>query len=163
MKNITKLSKLAKSTWKNCFFSIRRLYEAIIISQIIYCCSMWYTPPRKKSHKKWMLKNLRNIQAKVLKIIIKAFKATTKSALNIKVYVLSIKQRLKKLINDIMLRIIITSLYKNIINKRFKKQKRKRISLKKLNFKFKKRIEMKSKSIKKIKSFIILLGIWIYD
>ena len=102
-----------------------------------------------------MLKNFRNIQTRILKIITKTFKATTKSALNIKVYVLSIKQRLKKLINDIMLRIIVTSLYKNIINKRFKKQKRKRTSLKKLTFKFKKRIEMKSKNIKKIKSFII--------
>ena len=102
-----------------------------------------------------MLKNFRNIQVKVLRMIIKAFKTTTKSTLNIKVYVLSIKQQLKKLINDIMFRIIITSLYKSIINKRFKKQKRKRTSLKKLIFKFKKRIEMKSKSIKKIKSFII--------
>ena len=103
-----------------------------------------------------MLKNFRNIQTRALKIITKTFKTTTKLALNIKVYVLSIKQRLKKLINDIMLRIIITSSYKNIINKQFKKQKRKRTSLKKLIFKFKKRIEIKSKSIKKIKSFIIL-------
>ena len=90
-----------------------------------------------------------------MKIITKTFKAITKLTLNIKVYVLSIKQRLKKLINDIMFRIIITSLYKNIINKRFKKQKQKRTSLKKLTFKFKKRIEMKSKNIKKIKLFII--------
>ena len=68
-----------------------------------------------------MLKNFRNIQIKTLKIITKAFKTTVKLTLNIKVYVLSIKQRLKKLINDIMLRIVITSLYKNIINKQFKK------------------------------------------
>ena len=48
MKSITKLSKLTESTWKNCFLSIRRLYEVIIISQIIYCCSMWYTSSKKK-------------------------------------------------------------------------------------------------------------------
>ena len=90
-----------------------------------------------------MLENLRNIQVKALRVVTRAFRATTKSALNIEAYVLSIKQRLEKFINNIMLCILVIPLYKNIINKRFKKRKRRQTSLKTLTFRFRNRTEIR--------------------
>ena len=101
-----------------------------------------------------MLENLQIIQVKTLKIITKIFRVTAKAALNIKIYMLSIKQCLKKFINDIMLRIIVISFYKYVINKKFKAQNKKIILLKTLIVKFKKHTNIKTKNIKKIKSFV---------
>ena len=67
-----------------------------------------------------MFKNLQIIQVKTLRIITKVFRVTAKATLNIKIYILSIKQRFKKFINNIMFRIIIISFYKYVINKKFK-------------------------------------------
>ena len=104
-----------------------------------------------------MFKNLQIIQIKTLKIITKVFRVTTKTTLNIKTYILLIKQRFKKFINDIMLRIIIILFYKYVINKKFKTQNKRIILLKTLIIKFKKHTNIKAKNIKKKKSFVEIL------
>ena len=153
-KSITGLTKLAGSTWGGCVLSIRRLYEAIVIPQITYCCSVWYTPPGEEGHKRWMLEDFRNIQARALRVVTGAFRATAKSALDIEAYVLPIKQCLEKLTNDTMLRIVATPSYKSIIGKRSRKQERRRTPLEKLTSRFRKRTGMKPGSIEKLEPFI---------
>ena len=56
--------------------------------------------------------------------------------------------------NDIMLRIVITSFYKQIISKRFKIHNKKTTSLKMLTVNFKKLIDIKARNIKKVVFFI---------
>ena len=101
-----------------------------------------------------MLENLQIIQVKTLRIMTEAFRVTTKAALDVEIYMLPIKQRLEKLINDIMLRIMITSFYKYVIDRRFKAQNRRITSLKTLIAKFRRHTDIKARNIEKVESFV---------
>ena len=107
---------------------------------------------RKSKYIYWQF--LQIIQARILKVMTKVFRVTTKATLNVKIYMLSIKQRFEKLINDIMFRIVITSFYKHVINKKFNTQNRRITLLKTLIVKFKKHASIKARNIKKIESFV---------
>ena len=101
-----------------------------------------------------MLEDFRVIQVRALKVITKGFRVTARAALDIEAYVLFIKQRFEKLTNDTMLRIMTTSFYKQIINKRFKAHNKRTTSLKMLTVSFRKLIDIRTRNIKKIVLFI---------
>ena len=153
-KSVTELFKLIDFAWKNNLLIIRRIYEAVIVSQMIYDCSVWYTSIKETNHKRWMLENLQIIQVKALRLMTEVFRITTRAALNVEIYMLSIKQRFEKLINDIMLRIMITSFYKYVIDRKFKTQNRRITSLKTLIAKFRKHTNIKARNIEKIEPFV---------
>ena len=60
-------------------------------------------------------KELINVQYKTIRVITKTFKVTTRMTLNIKTHVLLINLQLNKLIIDVVLRIVTSSSYNNII------------------------------------------------
>lgn len=60
-KSITALSCLAGSIWGRKLKSIRLLYQSIVITQLTYCCSVWYPPPNEPGHRKYVLKSLQLI------------------------------------------------------------------------------------------------------
>ena len=57
---------------------------------------------------------MKNIQTKTTKIISKIFRSTTKTALNIELYLLSIQNQINIVFYDAMLKIIISSTYSYI-------------------------------------------------
>jgi hypothetical protein len=76
---------------------IRKIYKRVVIPQITYACSIWSnasTPMKPYTQK--TLNMLQNIQAKAARTITGAFRATAKPALNIKTYLLPIKQLIWK-------------------------------------------------------------------
>ena len=123
-KSIVAIAKLAGSTWGGCLLSIRQIYEAIVIPQLTYCCSVWYSPHGTKNHRKWMLTALQTVQARALRVVTGAFKATPRPALDIEANVIPIKQRLEKLTYNTMLRIASTPTYNRIIEGRSKRRHR---------------------------------------
>ena len=46
---------------RNSVLIIRRIYEAVVVSQMIYNCSIWYTSIEKTNHKRWMFENLQRL------------------------------------------------------------------------------------------------------
>ncbi len=60
--SITALSCLAGSLLGGKLKTIRALYQAIVIPQITYCCSVWFSPPGLPSHQKYIFKSLQTIQ-----------------------------------------------------------------------------------------------------
>ena len=153
-KSVTGLFKLAGFTWGGSLLTLRRIYEAVVIPQMTYCSSVWYTPPGERNHKSWMLEDLRVIQARALRVVTGGFRATARAALDIEAYVLLIKQRLEKLTNDTMLRIVATSSYKQIIGKRFKAHNRRTTPLEMLTASFRKLTGIRARDIEKVVLFI---------
>ena len=100
-----------------------------------------------------MLKELREIQAR--NSVTKGFRAVTRSALDIEVFVLSIKQRLKKLTSDTMLQIVATSTYKEIIKNKFKKTNKTLTSLKMFTTRFRKKTSLKIKDLEQSTSYTV--------
>ena len=100
-----------------------------------------------------MLEKLKKIQTK--DSVTKDFRVVTRSTLNIKVFVFSIRQRLKKLTSDTMLRIVATSTYKKIIKNKFKKINKTLTLLKMLITRFKKKTSLKIKNLKQPTSYTV--------
>ena len=114
--SITALSCRAGSIWEGQLKTIRALYQAIVLPQITYCCSAWYSPPGLPSHRKYILKSLQTIQRRASRIITGAFKARLLPALDIETFLLPIGLKLDKLASDFLLRIVSGQLYKTIIS-----------------------------------------------
>lgn len=127
-KSITALSCLAGSTWGGKLKTIRLLYQSIVIPQLTYCCSVWYPPPSKPGHRKYVLKNLQSIQGRALKVVTGTFRATSLPALDIEAFVLPIQQKLDKLSCESLLRIVSCQRYETIVTQRPRPSKNKNIS-----------------------------------
>ena len=153
-KSLTGLSKLAGSTWGGSLLTIRRIYEAVVVPQMTYGCSVWYTPIGETNHKRWMLEDLQVIQARALRIVTGAFRATARAALDVEAYMLPIKQRLEKLTNDTMLRIVATPSYKYAIGRRSKAQNRRTTPLETLTARFRRHTGIRARDIEKVEPFV---------
>lgn len=127
--SITALSCLAGSVWGGRLKTIWALYQAIVIPQITYCCSVWYAPPGLPGYKKYIFKLLQIILGKASKIVNGAFKATSLPALHIEAFLLPISLKLDKFVGKSLLQIVSGQLYKTIINKRPKSAQSKQLSL----------------------------------
>ena len=103
-----------------------------------------------------MLGALQIVQVRVLRVITRAFKVTPKSALDIEFHVISIKQRLKRLTYNAMLRIAITFTYERIIEDRFKRRHRQMSSLKALSTLYERRFKLKIRNLKKVIPYVVL-------
>ncbi len=77
--------------------NLRRIYLIIVLSQFIYCVSIWYVLNEKhdfKPKKNVALIFMKKIQIRTTQIIAKAFKFIVEIALNVKLYLLLIRQQL---------------------------------------------------------------------
>ena len=126
--SITALSCRAGSIWEGQLKTIRALYQAIVLPQITYCCSAWYSPPGLPSHRKYILKSLQTIQRRASRIITGAFKARLLPALDIETFLLPIGLKLDKLASGSLLQIVFGQLYETIISNRPKPAQSKQLS-----------------------------------
>jgi len=94
--------------------SIRKIYKAVAIPQIIYGASLWwpYLGPKRGGKK---LEILQAIQTKAMRIISGAFKATSVPALHIETFLLPMKHLLNQSVIQNTLRLVITPAYQEIL------------------------------------------------
>ena len=154
-KSVVAMAKLAGSTWGGCLLSIRQIYEAVVIPQLTYCSSVWYSPTGTKNHRKWILGALQTIQARALRVVTGAFKATPHSALDIEANVIPIKLRLEKLTYNAMLRIAATPIYDKIIEGRSKRRHRQVPPLEALSTKYERASHTKIRDMEKVTPYVV--------
>ncbi len=130
IKSIGALARIAGSTWGGNYKSLRQLYQAVVVPQISYCCSVWYQPEGSPGHNKTQLSSLQQIQSQAARKITGAFKATSIPALDIEAALLPVKQQLEKLTSEAVLRISISPSYGSIIKPRTQQWKSKRMQRK---------------------------------
>ncbi len=76
---------------------LRRIYLIILLSQFIYCASIWYVLNEKhdfKQKKNATLFFMKNIQTRATQIILEIFKNIVDATLNVELYLFSIRQQL---------------------------------------------------------------------
>lgn len=111
------LTALTDSIWKVNTKDLKRTYFVTVLFQFIFCASIWFVLNEDhdfKQRKKTTLTFMKSIQAKATKIISKAFRSTAKTALNVKLHLLSIQNQMNIALYDVMLKIIISSIYFHI-------------------------------------------------
>ncbi len=94
--------------------NFRRIYLIIVLSQCIYCASIWYVLNEEhdfKQKKNATLCFMKDIQTRTIQIISDVFKSIVDAILNIELYLLFIRQQLNMIIYDALLCLIISSTY----------------------------------------------------
>ena len=156
-KSIIALFCLAGSTWGGKLKTIRLLYQCIVIPQLTYCCLVWYPPPSEPGSQKYVLKNLSSIQKRALKVVTRAFRATSLPTLDIEAFVFLIQQKLDKLSCNSFLQIVSCQRYETIVTQQTRPSKNKNISpLEILYQQFKNRFGCKIKYLERTIHFITL-------
>ena len=115
------LSAFAGFIWDIETKNLKRTYLVIVLSQFIYCASIWYVFTEKhdfKQKEEKTIKFLTDIQTRTAQIIAEAFKFISETALKIEFHLLSIRQQLDVFIYDALLRIIISFIYEHIRSQR---------------------------------------------
>ena len=115
------LSAFAEFIWDIKTKNLRKTYLVIVLSQFIYCASIWYVFTKEhdfKQKKKKTIKFLANIQTRAAQIIAEAFKFISDTALKIEFHLFSIRQQFDVFIYDALLRIIISLIYEHIRSQR---------------------------------------------
>jgi hypothetical protein len=90
------LRSIAGSTWGSNLIALRLVYQSTVIPQIVYGCSVWYTPRCQPGHTTKMRMTLGKIQLEAARIIAGAFRATSAAALDVELFLLPIHLQLEK-------------------------------------------------------------------
>lgn len=122
LKSIGGLAGLAGSVWGAKLPQMRQMLQSVVIPQLTYACSVWYTPQGGKRHNKTHLGHLTGAQYQAISIITGAYKATSAPALDIETFTIPVKQKLEWLTSNAMLRIASSPSYANIVDSRTKSQ-----------------------------------------
>jgi hypothetical protein len=118
-KRLTALSSLASSTWGANLVTLRQVYQAMILPQILYGCSTWYksrpyrAPGKPHLNKSRLAHALAPIQRRAAQIITGAFRTMAANAVEIESYLLPLDQQMEKTSFHSALRIISSPLYKS--------------------------------------------------
>ncbi|EKG09366.1 Reverse transcriptase, partial [Macrophomina phaseolina MS6] len=113
---LTALSSIAGSTWGIPTLGLRQIYRSIILPRILYCCSIWALgKPRSKSMEARLADTVEAIQYRAARIIAGAFRATSKAALDVELFLLPAAQTVRKYMGEAFLRIASTQLYRQLI------------------------------------------------
>ncbi|PQE08856.1 reverse transcriptase protein [Rutstroemia sp. NJR-2017a BBW] len=108
-KSIGALTSLAGSTWGASVTELRRIYQAVVIPQMMYGCSVWsVAQERGEGYTKQTATSLKRLQAKAARIIGGAYKATSGAALDIELHLLPIEQQIWKINAETVSRILST-------------------------------------------------------
>ena len=105
---------LTKFIWKINIEDLRRIYFVIVLSQFIFCVSMWFVFNENHDYKQ--KKNatfifMKNVQIRATKIIFETFWNTIETILNVELHLLSMQNQMNVVLYDVMLRIIISLTY----------------------------------------------------
>ncbi len=96
IKSIGVLSSMTWSTWRGNYHSLQKIFKAVIILELAYRTSIWYTPKWKKRNQKTLFMQLVQAPATGTRLIIEAFKASSVHVLKIEAYLTPIDQELDK-------------------------------------------------------------------
>lgn len=100
------LRGLAGSTWGVALGSMRRIYQAIVIPQMLYGAAAWYQPGvMTQAQLTKITHDFANIQTRAACLISGAFRTTAAEALNIELYLLPIRYQLDQLVKATAIRI----------------------------------------------------------
>jgi ribonuclease HI len=96
-KSISALASLAGSTWGAGVTELRKIYQAVVIPQIMYGCSVWsIARDHGEGYTKQTIDSLKTLQAKAARIIGGAYKATSGPALDVELHLLPVKHQIWK-------------------------------------------------------------------
>jgi ribonuclease HI len=100
------LRGLAGSTWGVALGSMRRIYQAIIIPQMLYGAAAWYQPGvMTKTQLTRITWEFAKIQKRAACLISGAFRTTAAEALNVELHLLPIRYQLDQLVKATAIRI----------------------------------------------------------
>ncbi len=111
------LSAMAKSTWGVNINDRRRKYISTVLSQFLYCVSVWFVSSGGhgfKGKKDRILALIGRIPARARKIISGVFRTSAGAALDIELFLQAVNLQLNIFLYDALLRIVTGPIYKYI-------------------------------------------------
>ncbi|KNG79995.1 putative reverse transcriptase [Aspergillus nomiae NRRL 13137] len=102
------LRGIAGSTWGVPLRAMRRIYQAVVIPQLFYGATAWFSPRGGQmvaSTNQKMLAEFAQIQKQAALLISGAFKGTAAAALNVELYILPVHLQLQQIIEETAIRI----------------------------------------------------------
>jgi ribonuclease HI len=106
-KSIGALASLAGSTWGAGATELRKIYQAVVIPQMMYGCSIWSVAhERGEGYTRQTIDSLKTLQAKAGRIIGGAYKATSGPALDVELHLLPVEQQIWKTSAETVSRIL---------------------------------------------------------
>ena len=96
-KSVNALASLGSSTWGVSMSDMRKIYNGVVVPQMMYAYSVWLNSRSKGTpYTVKTLDTLRSIQARGARAICGAFKATSRAALDIETHLLPVAQQIEK-------------------------------------------------------------------
>lgn len=100
------LRSLAGSTWGASLYAMRRIYQAVIIPQMLFGVSAWYQPMQiSKTKAQSICRPFAAIQKQAACLISGAFRTTSAEALNAELYLPPISIHMNRLVKETALRL----------------------------------------------------------
>lgn len=100
------LRSLAGSTWGASLHAMRKIYQAVIIPQMLFGVSAWYQPMHvSKSKAQSICRPFAAIQKQAACLISGAFRTTAAEALNAELYLPPISIHMNRLVKETALRL----------------------------------------------------------
>ena len=101
------LRGISGSTWGSSLIAMRKVYQAVIIPQMLWGLSAWYCPAARATPGLDKLTNeLTKIQKRAAILISGAFRGTAGAALDTELFITPIKLRLQQIVEETAIRIL---------------------------------------------------------
>jgi ribonuclease HI len=103
------LRGISGSTWGSSLIAMRKVYQAVIIPQMLWGLSAWYCPAAKampRGDLDKLTNELTKIQKRAAILISGAFRGTAGAALDIELFLTPIKLRLQQIVEETTIRIL---------------------------------------------------------
>jgi hypothetical protein len=102
------LRAMTGSTWGTSLVAMRKVYQAVVVPQMLYGVSAWFCPTVKAmpaGEMRRIISEFTRVQRRAAILISGAFKSMRAAALNIELYLLPIKLHMEQIIEETAIRI----------------------------------------------------------